>query len=188
MEIFLCGEIVEHSHAILKQQVSINTSKKKRSRSAGAIAIVLTLFTLGGCSIGTPFQTIEKVDQTNLPGRNDAKIAVVTEFTIGSDSTARAHFWDQVWTVERTMKDQPGFVGYALRRELLGNTAWTLTVWNDEQSMRNFVRSPVHQTAIAQVGPTALRIRFARFALAPNAPPPTWDEALAQIEKNARTY
>ena len=161
---------------------------KKRSRPAGTIAFVSALLALGGCSVGTPFQTIEKADQSNLPGREDARIAVVTEFVMGSDRAARGRFWDQVWTVERSLKNQPGLVGYALRRELLGDRAWTLTVWKDEQSIRNFVRSAAHQTAIAQVGSTALRMRFARFAVPANAPPPGWDEALAQLEKNGRAY
>jgi heme-degrading monooxygenase HmoA len=49
------------------------------------------------------------------------------------------------------MGDQPGLLGHAVRFEIFGNKAWTMTAWKDEASLTAFVRSPAHRAAVRRL-------------------------------------
>jgi hypothetical protein len=87
--------------------------------------------------------------------------------------------------VQEQLEDARGLVGYSMRAQLLGKKAWTLSVWTDEGSLQEFVRKPPHadtmRKSIIQPG----KSRFVRYALAGSKVPPSWDEALAQLEKRS---
>jgi len=72
-----------------------------------------------------------------------------------------------------------------MRAQLLGKRAWTLSVLEDESALREFVRKSPHidtmRKQIIQPG----KARFVRFKLAGSKVPPSWDEALGQLEKGS---
>lgn len=115
-------------------------------------------------------------------------IVVITEVRLGGDGSQRSRFWNQVWTVEKSLPKQPGLVGYALRREIFGTTAWTMTLWKDEASIRAFMRSAVHRKAVTDGLPATIDTRFVRFRRLKDADPPDWAEAIDQLTRNGRSY
>ena len=148
---------------------------------------LMTMFALGGCVFSTPFRTVG-----NPPTSSDAApetvVVAVTHAVLGDDSEANDTFWRYVWIVQDTLPTRPGLVGYGLRREILGGQAWTVTVWADEQSLKDFVSSDAHRGAMRS-GMSALKeARFARFEAPRDQVPISWERALAELEKQNGTY
>lgn len=148
----------------------------------GAIALLAAL--LGGCAIATPYRAAAP------PGGSEGEVAVIalTEATLGPDRAARAAFWDGVRAVERDLATQPGLLGHSLRRELLGNRAWTMTVWESEAALDRFVASPVHRAAMRAGNPAIAGQRFATLARPRAAGPLTWAEALDVLAREGQSY
>lgn len=94
----------------------------------------------------------------------------------------RSAFFKDTKAVLATIADQPGLVGYAVRFEIFGRQAWTMTAWKDEASLAAFMRSPAHREAVRRSGETAQNIRFASVAMPLRALPMSWDEARRRLE------
>ncbi len=146
------------------------------------LAATLLVTLLGGCAIATPFRT------TGAGDGGSHSVVALTEATLGKDSAARGAFWDGVWAVERSLKDQPGLIGYSVRRELLGNRAWTMTVWESQADLDRFVLSPAHRAAMASGRAALTDMRFARLERRREDGPPRWTEALDVLAGAGQGY
>ena len=136
---------------------------------------IVTALLLAGCAIGPPFRT-----QSALQNFQDDDLVVVglTKAVRGKDARKNKLFWDNTMAVIDSLKrgEHPGLLGHAVRVEILGKASWTMTVWKDEESLNNFVRSPIHQKAIRE-GFAALKdAKFARVKRAVKDIPLSWTE------------
>ncbi len=140
--------------------------------------MLMSLSALAGCAISTPFQGPGYDRQQGVTVAGDALVVAITEAVLNGDRSQRSTFWRYVEQVEATLPARPGFVGYALRREIIGRRAWTMTVWTDEASLDGFVQSDAHQAAIrASMGALACA-NFARVEIERVDVPISWDRAL----------
>lgn len=147
--------------------------------SAGAIALGLS-----GCAVSTPFQKAEP----QSPPSSDAVIVAITEATLGDDAAQRRAFWANVERVDASLPTRDGFLGVSKRTELFGDRVWTMTVWEDEASLDAFVRSDVHQTAIAEAYGGLDGARFVRFEVTLGAVPVAWSDAIERLTTSGRRY
>lgn len=139
---------------------------------------------LSGCAIARPFQTT----QAGLGLCKGEAIVSVTEATVKSDAASREVFWRNIRAISDSLPSQPGLIGYSMRQEPLGNTAWTLTLWADEGALASFIYSGRHDTAMTEARDATASMKFARFRRACDLGPPSWDEALAKLAESARSY
>jgi heme-degrading monooxygenase HmoA len=88
------------------------------------------------------------------------------------------------------MATQPGLIGYSARRELFGSEAWTMSVWASDAARARFVRSAVHQEAIAKSEPAIVTVRLKRLNMARKDVPRDWAGVLALLAQpgNERLY
>ena len=149
----------------------------------------LSLLALGGCAIATPFKGpgFDPKKGVTLEGP-DRVVVAVTKAVVQGDRGERSGFWTNVWRVEESLETRSGFIGYSLRRQLFGSTAWTMTVWIDEASLDAFVESSVHQTAIEQSLPALSQTGFARVEVERDDIPLPWDRAVEILEEDGRHY
>ena len=75
----------------------------------------------------------------------------------------------------------PGFIGFSVGASDACGSARTLTVWDSEQSMFDFVTSEVHLAAMNQATSVLLLAGFSRWQVTSDNVPPTWDEARAEV-------
>lgn len=142
---------------------------------------------LSGCVVSTPFETSTGTSASKAtvqPG--DTVIVALTHAILRDDDAARDRFVAYIEEVERTLPGQPGYIGHAKRIEILGSNAWTMSVWRDSASMRRFVNSEPHATAMKS---TFIMLRDAYVAqkkVVWDGGPPDWDEALAILAANGR--
>jgi quinol monooxygenase YgiN len=139
---------------------------------------------LMGFSMAMPYRVVDP-----SAASSDAEvIVVITEVRLGGDRSARSRFWSHVRQIERALPNQPGLVGYALRREIFGMTAWTMTVWANNGAIADFMRSAVHRKAVEDGLPAVMLSSFVRFRRPAKAGPPGWTEAIEHLRTSGRSY
>ena len=151
----------------------------------GVLASAFAL--LGGCTISTPFKGPGYDRGQGVTGNSggDTVVVALTHAMLGEQ---RRNFDRGVERVVDSLAQQPGLIGYSLRRELFGNEAWTMTVWRDEASLDAFVRSSAHQQAIREGAGDLAGANFRRFELPAAELPIDWDTALAYLATSQRSY
>lgn len=104
----------------------------------------------------------------------------------------RKGFWSifsflrQSNAIEDQLKSSKGLVGYSLRAQLLGKKAWTLSVWESEAALQDFVRKRPHVDTMRRLGPQLGSTKFVRWKLLGSEVPPTWDKALDRLQTGGR--
>ncbi len=78
------------------------------------------------------------------------------------------------------LQTAPGLVGYSLRARLWRKRFWTLSVWEDEPALMDFVDAVPHRTVMHALQPDLGETQFLRWGIRRDAYPPSWNAALAR--------
>jgi hypothetical protein len=78
------------------------------------------------------------------------------------------------------LKSSRGLIGYSLRAQLLAKNAWTVSVWEDERALIEFVGKSPHVDTMKKVG-LGVERKFVRWKLLGSDIPPKWEDALAHL-------
>lgn len=84
--------------------------------------------------------------------------------------------------VQRRLDRCEGLVGYAFRANFYRQQLWTLSVWTDEAALRTFVDDVTHQQASEDLTSYVERSETRKWWISGEDVPPSWDEALAQLD------
>lgn len=79
--------------------------------------------------------------------------------------------------IERQLSESPGLVGYSVRARLLKLNFWTLSVWQGEDALMDFVYRIPHSEVMQSLAPHMGQTKFVRWKLKGTEIPPSWDEA-----------
>jgi heme-degrading monooxygenase HmoA len=151
-------------------------------RHAGLLRSLLAtslLGLLGGCAIGTP------LDVRTLRAQAPAGPLQVSITHATVDPARRAEFNRWTRRVNADLDGQPGLLLHSIRRELLGDQAWTFTVWASAEDRERFVRSTTHRRAMAEGSTGIAALRTVRVERTADALPEDWDAVLALLEAHA---
>jgi hypothetical protein len=80
--------------------------------------------------------------------------------------------------IQRQLRDTAGVVGYSLRANVLSRKFWTLSVWESERALMDFVARMPHGDVMKTLAPHMGATKFTRWKLQGSAAPPTWDDAM----------
>ena len=83
--------------------------------------------------------------------------------------------------IQRQLNDSPGLIGYSLRAQLLSRKAWTISVWQNERALSEFVGRSSHADTMKKISLGEGR-KFVRWKLIGSEVPPNWNEALKHVE------
>lgn len=140
------------------------------------LAAIAATLGLAGCEISTPFKAAPLAKQ---PGAEMVLVAV-THAEVDPDK--RKPFDEGTRSVLRTIHENKGLIGHSVRKEPFGTHAWTMTIWEDEESLEAFVSSPAHREAMRAGRPALVSAQFLRFEWPRNQVPPSWDEVKRRLE------
>ncbi len=146
---------------------------------------LLAAFVSSGCAISTPLRGpgYDRDKGITLPDVGDKVVVALTHATL---SERRRNFDEDVNLVANSLATTDGLIAYSLRKELLGDEAWTMTVWRDEAALEAFVASAVHQRAIRNSAQELAAARFWRFEIDRSMLPISWETALARMQLPAK--
>ncbi len=82
--------------------------------------------------------------------------------------------------IQGQLRGSKGLIGYTLDAHPLGKKFWTLSVWEDEASLMEFVRTGSHLDTIRELKGRMGRTRFVRWKAKGSEIPPSWEGALAR--------
>jgi heme-degrading monooxygenase HmoA len=135
-------------------------------------------FFVGACRIGTPWEEIKSKD-ANL---EKEVIVGLTYIEVGNDSEKNKIFWKHTFDLKNKLKKYSGFIGVSIRKEIFGNKGWTMSVWEDEESLEKFVYGERHQKAIDEGKPALIKTKFARIKAKRSEIPFSWKRVETELD------
>jgi quinol monooxygenase YgiN len=94
-------------------------------------------------------------------------------------STVR--FFRAVAAIRKQLANSDGMVGYTLRARPLARDYWTLSVWNDEPALRQFMRTAPHAQLMSSLRPIMGPTKFVQWEISGTEERPDWTTALARL-------
>jgi len=85
--------------------------------------------------------------------------------------------------IQRQLRTTPGIVGYSLRAKLMSRNFWTLSAWENEQALRDFVMKLPHGQAMKAMIPHMGPTNFTKWKVLGSALPLRWEEAMRRSQK-----
>jgi heme-degrading monooxygenase HmoA len=79
--------------------------------------------------------------------------------------------------IQRQLARSKGLVGYSLDAHPLRREFWTLSVWEDEDALADFVRANPHGKTTSDLIPHMGATRFIRWKIRGSELPPQWSDA-----------
>jgi len=84
------------------------------------------------------------------------------------------------WRIHGQLRRTPSLLGYSLLAHLLQRQFWTLSVWEDEAALQQFVVAHPHSHVMEALQEKMGQTRFVRWRIRGAEFPPRWQEALAR--------
>lgn len=147
-------------------------------RGLRSLVAVLSTLALGstGCAINTPVRVVP-----SQPGDQPEDRLQVSLTHAVIDPEQGGTFHEYTRRVLDSLPDQPGLVSHSVRRELLGNEVWTMTVGESDTARSKFFGSGAHVQAMAHASRAILNVRTQRLEVPRSALPLTWPQVLAWL-------
>ena len=90
-------------------------------------------------------------------------------------------FFRYTLEIQRQLKTAPGLLGYSLDAQPSRRRFYTLSVWEDAQSLQDFVQQLPHSRIMQDLAPHMGKSQFAQWKLTAPDFPPKWDESKARL-------
>jgi len=84
--------------------------------------------------------------------------------------------------IQKQLRSTPGIVGYALRAKILSRNFWTLSVWEDQKALLEFVPKIPHGEAMKAMTAHMGSSKFTQCKVAGSSLPLSWNEALQHLQ------
>jgi quinol monooxygenase YgiN len=95
--------------------------------------------------------------------------------------TSTVRFFRAVSAIRKQLRSAEGLVGYTLRAKPLARDYWTLSVWDDSDALRQFMRTPPHREIMGSLKPFMGTTRFVQWQITTADGRPSWSEALERL-------
>ena len=89
-------------------------------------------------------------------------------------------------SIEADLQRSEGIVGFGIVSQVLRRRFWTLSAWDDDTSLMNFVYQLPHNEAIQELKGDLREFKRVRWTAHGSELPPDWEEARTRLEDEAR--
>jgi nitrite reductase/ring-hydroxylating ferredoxin subunit len=96
---------------------------------------------------------------------------------------AMPKFFRFVFGIRRQLAESEGLIGYSLDAHPLAKEFWTLSVWEDRESLWRFVQRMPHTQAMQDLLPHMKQTEFFHFEVAGDSVPPDWQETKRRMRE-----
>jgi hypothetical protein len=87
--------------------------------------------------------------------------------------------------IQKQLRTTPGVIGYSLRAKPVSRNFWTLSVWEDQRTLREFVAKIPHGEAMRAMALHMGQPEFTQWKVAGSDLPLRWDQALRRSQQGA---
>ena len=91
-------------------------------------------------------------------------------------------FLSYSFKIQKQLTHTAGLIGFAMKADPLRNQYWTLSVWENDRALMQFVRTEPHASSMTAFNMG--RTRFTRWKITSAEIPPRWDDALRKENPN----
>lgn len=148
------------------------------------VPTILTSLFLGACAAGSPLSGPGyNTDEGVLIDSEGPYLMVATHTRIAEGE--RARFGEHVDAIKLQQDEHPGFMARALRAEAPGRERWTLTMWEDEESVMEFTFSGAHLDAMLDSNSTIDGVYSAGWWVESDELPVRWSDVLDELDAEA---
>ena len=92
-------------------------------------------------------------------------------------------FMRHTFQIQRQLAASEGLIGYSLDANVPRWEFWTLSVWEDEESLRRFLQRRPHSRVMTGLLPNGGQTEFLRFRVDGTSIPPSWEEARRRMRE-----
>ena len=96
---------------------------------------------------------------------------------------AMPKFFRFVFGIRRQLAQTEGLIGYSLDAHPLAKEFWTLSVWEDRESLWHFVERMPHTQAMQDLLPHMKQTEFFHFEVKGSSVPPDWQETKRRMRE-----
>lgn len=96
---------------------------------------------------------------------------------------AMPKFFRYTVQIRRQLADSGGLLGYSLDTNVPGREFWTLSVWEDGESLMRFVERNPHGRVMTDLMPHMGQTEFIRWKVDGASVPPDWEEAKRRMRE-----
>ena len=119
-----------------------------------------------------------KTAETPIPGSR--YLALISYLPL-KHFRAIPKFFRFTFEIQRQLRTSSGLIGYSLEARPFARKFWTLSVWRDQQSLREFVAAMPHSKVMRDLAPHMDRSQFAQWMVEPHEIPLDWKSAKLRI-------
>lgn len=141
------------------------------------INIIKKCFNYRQWTVSSPFRWAKHRKKDIKPSSKTVIIGI-TYALLQNDKTLRRLFFNHVKTINASLASQQGFIGSSFRAQPFGNKAWTLSVWENKDDMKQFVYGETHLSAMKAASKAMIEAKTTHIELAAERLPLSWHEAL----------
>jgi hypothetical protein len=131
--------------------------------------------------VNTPWKVLAPVDAgreyiallSYLPLRSYLKVPLFFRFS---------------YDIYRQLVANSGAVGFSLRAKVLSRRFWTLSVWESDRALMDFVAKVPHGKIMKALAPHIGATAFTRWKILGSSIPLRWDDAMWRSEKGELGY
>jgi len=116
------------------------------------------------------------------PARTDREYVVLASHLPLRRLGATWRFLGYVRSVRRQLASTPGLIGYSLWAKPLARDYWTLSVWDDDTSLRDFVGAAPHADVMRALATDMSQTKFAQWSVSGKAVPVAWGDAIDHLD------
>jgi heme-degrading monooxygenase HmoA len=87
--------------------------------------------------------------------------------------------------IQRQLRETAGVIGYSMRAKILNRDFWTLSVWESERALMDFVAKAPHREAMKEITPYMGATKFTRWKVSGSSIPPDWADAVLRESKES---
>ncbi len=120
--------------------------------------------------------------QFKSPRVDDQYMAMVTYFLL-KRFRGMPRFNLYTKRVQRQLAESGGLLGYALGAKPWRKQFWTLSVWEDDKALREFVNTGIHSGVMIVLQEDMADFRNRQWTVPGNHVPPAWEAALEQLDE-----
>jgi Domain of unknown function (DUF3291) len=90
--------------------------------------------------------------------------------------------------IQTQLKTARGVIGYSLLAHVLAKRFWTLSVWENDVALTDFVHNLPHREAMISLRRYMAGTEFTRWKIKGAAIPPSWGEAMERFNAGASEH